>query len=137
MKTLRRGLSVKMKKSAIQAPAGARLDRFKKHRFPQVSLSGAPTDRGWQIQGTLAWEPVWLKLGSRLGEVKMIFKLTNIPPRSQGKSSKQLFYDLCPKAFPNLSSPAPNKFKKKPQPRNCYVKHSGPGQKPTLFHLRN
>ena len=63
----------------------------------------------------------------------MIFKLTSIPPRSQGKSSKQLFYDLCPKAVTNLSSPAPNKFKMNPQPRNCYVKDSEPGQKPTFF----
>jgi hypothetical protein len=68
-----------------------------------------------------------------LAEAEMIFKLTNIPPRSQGKSSKQLFYDLCLKAFPNLSSPAPNKFKMNPKPRNCYIKHSGPGQKPTFF----
>jgi len=68
MKTFRRGLSVKMKtKSTVQAPDGALLDQFKKYRFPQVSLSGPPTDNGWQIQGTLAWKPVWLKLGLRLG----------------------------------------------------------------------
>ena len=58
-----------------------------------------------------------------MAEAKMIFKLTSIPPRSQGKSSKQLFYDLCPKAFPNLSSPAPNTVKMNLLPRNCYVKH--------------